>query len=289
MIISASYKTDIPAFYTDWFMNRLRDGYCRVTNPYGGQVYDVSLAPKDVDGFVIWTRNIRPLMKHLEAIRLTAPAMVQFTVTNYPKAIETSVIPAHKALADMAELAKRLGPRAVVWRYDPVVVSDITPPDWHLINFKALAEGLEGVTDEVVMSFMHVYAKSKRNMDAAALDKGFHWTDPPMEEKRDLLQKLAEIARKYGMKPTLCAQPDLLGDGLEGARCIDAKRLADIGGRLFKAREKGNRPGCLCAEARDIGAYDTCPHGCAYCYATKNQDAAKANYRDHNPWHDMLG
>ncbi|WP_259781579.1 DUF1848 domain-containing protein [Aestuariispira ectoiniformans] len=289
MIISASYKTDIPAFYADWFMNRLREGYCRVKNPYGGQLFDVSLAPENVDGFVFWTRNIRPLMDHLEAIRLTGPMVVQFTVTNYPRAIETSVIPAHKALEDMKTLADHLGSRAVVWRYDPVVVSDITPPHWHLVNFEALAGALEGVVDEVVMSFMHVYAKSKRNMDAAALKSGFHWTDPPFEEKQDLLSKLAVVAKKHGMKATLCAQPDLLTDDLVPAACIDAKRLVDVGGRLFSAKQKGNRPGCLCAESRDIGAYDTCPHGCAYCYATRHQEAAKENYRDHNPWHDMLG
>lgn len=289
MIISASYKTDIPAFYADWFMARLWEQSCRVKNPYGGGLHEVSLAPGDVDGFVFWTRNIRPLMGHLPIIRRVAPVMVQFTLTNYPRALETSVIPADKALEDMRELAQRLGPRGLVWRYDPVVISDLTPMDWHLENFELLAARLAGVTDEVVLSFMHVYAKSKRNMDAAAQAGGFLWSDPPLVEKRTLLQKLAGIAATHGLKASLCAQPDLLGGGLSPARCIDAVRLADIGGRLFKAREKGNRPGCLCAESRDIGGYDTCPHGCAYCYATRNRDAAKRYYQGHDDDVESLG
>ena len=122
MIVSASYRTDIPAFYARWFLARLREGRCRVANPYGGSGYEVSLTPDAVDGFVLWTRNLRPLLPDLDAVRLVAPFVVQFTVTGYPRALETSVIAAADAVAQMGELRRRFGPRVAVWRYDPIVV-----------------------------------------------------------------------------------------------------------------------------------------------------------------------
>ena len=103
-----------------------------------------------------------------------------------------------------------------------------------------------------------------------------------------LLAELAAIARDLGLKPTLCAQPELLSPGLEPARCIDAQRLSDIAGRPIAARAKGNRPGCLCAESRDIGAYDTCPHGCVYCYAVSDRRRARTNFKAHRPETEQL-
>jgi Domain of unknown function (DUF1848) len=137
--------------------------------------------------------------------------------------------------------------------------------------------------DEVVLSVLHPYRKTRRNLDRAAARYGFAWHDPPPDEKRDLLLRLGAIAREHGITPTLCSQPDLLAPGLGEARCIDAARLADIGTLPVAARTCGNRPGCRCAESRDIGAYDTCPHGCVYCYAVADRDRAVANFRGHDP------
>ena len=288
MIISASYRTDIPAFYTPWFMNRLQAGFCMVKNPYGSKDYRVSLEARDVDGFIFWSRNMRPLMPHLDQIRTIAPFVTQMTITNLPRSMEKSVVPASRAIEDLREIAARFGQRATVWRYDPVVFSDLTGHDWHLVNFRKLASELEGMTDEVVLSSLHSYAKTRRNMDAAARDGGFQWKDPEAEAKKDLLSKLAEIALEYGMVTSLCAQPDLLTGDLTAARCVDAVRLADLAGVPFKSRQKGNREGCLCAESRDIGSYDSCPHGCAYCYATRNRTAAQKRHLAHDPISEKL-
>ncbi len=283
MIVSASYRTDIPAFYAGWFLRRLRAGSCRVANPYGGGSYEVSLAPGAVDGFVLWTRNLRPLLADLDAVRLVAPFTVQFTVTGYPRALETSVIAAADAVAQLRELRRRFGPRAAVWRYDPIVVTGELDAEAHAAGFAALARALKGTVDEVVLSVMHPYKKTRRNLDRAAGQHGFLWRDPPPEEKRRLLGRLAAIAVEHGMAPTLCSQPELLGPGLGEARCIDAERLADVAQRPIAARTSGNRPGCRCALSRDIGAYDTCPHGCVYCYAVADRDRAVANFRRHDP------
>jgi hypothetical protein len=135
LIISASYKTDIPAFYADWLIARLRQGFCRMTNPCGGQVYEVPLTPDAVDGFVLWTRNIDPLAGRLADVAAVAPFYVQYTLTGYPRAIETSTVPADRAVASIRRLRESFGPRAAVWRYDPILITSLTPPDWHRRNF----------------------------------------------------------------------------------------------------------------------------------------------------------
>jgi hypothetical protein len=276
VIVSASYRTDIPAFYPGWFLARLRAGFCRVRNPYGGGESEVSLRPGDVDGFVLWTRNLRPLMPHLDELRRVAPFVVQFTATGYPRSLETSVIAPDEAVAQLREIARRFGPRAAVWRYDPLVV---TPGLTHETTFAALARALAGTVDEVVLSFVHPYRKTARNLARA----GIAWRDPLDGEKRDLLARLAAIASDHGIASTLCTQPTLLGPGLGEASCIDAARLSDIGQRPVAAKEAGNRPGCRCALSRDIGAYDTCPHGCVYCYAVADRDRAVRNFKEHDP------
>jgi hypothetical protein len=288
MIVSASYRTDIPAFYGAWFVNRLRAGWCRVANPYGGPPSTVPLAGPGVDGFVFWTRNAGPFRPALAEVAARGlPFVVQFTITGYPRALETSVTDAARAAAQLRGLADMYGPRAAVWRYDPVLVTDLTPPAWHLETFSRLAAGLAGATDEVVVSFANIYRKTARNLTAAARRHGFAWRDPEPGEKRALLAALAPVAAEHGMALTLCTQPALLEPapvpGTAPARCVDAVRLSDVAGRPVAAREKGNRPGCHCAESRDIGAYDTCPHGCVYCYAVRDRDRARRAHKAHDP------
>ena len=288
MIVSASYRTDIPAFYAGWFLARLRAGSCRVANPYGGGTHEVSLLPETVDGFVFWTRNMRPLMADLDAILRVAPFTVQFTLTGYPRALESSVIVVEEGVAQLRELRRRFGPRVVVWRYDPVVFAAGLDAEAHAAGFAGLARALAGTVDEVVLSVVHPYRKTRRNLDRAAQRHGFVWRDPPAEEKRELLARLAAIAAEHGIAPTLCSQPELLVPGLGEARCIDAERLADVAQRPIAVRECGNRPGCRCALSRDIGAYDTCPHGCVYCYAVSDRDRAVRNFRAHDAEADSL-
>jgi Domain of unknown function (DUF1848) len=256
----------------------------RVTNPYGGRAYEVSLRRPDCEGFVFWTRNIAPFRHALAEVAARGlPFVVQYTITGYPRALETSVTDAERSVVQMSWLAKTYGPRAAVWRYDPVLLTSPTPPAWHRETFARLARALRETTDEAVLSFAQIYAKTRRNLDRAAVRHGFTWEDPAEEEKTALLRDLAGIAAERGLSATLCSQPDLTGSGLTPARCIDARRLSDMAGKAIAAKTKGNRPGCQCAQSRDIGAYDTCPHGCLYCYAVRRPELAKRNFRAHNP------
>jgi hypothetical protein len=288
MIVSASYKTDIPAFYPAWFRRRLDAGFAKMVNPYGGQVYTVDLTAPACDGFIFWTKNAGPFRDALADVHARGfPFVVQYTITAYPRALETSVIQPERAIAQMRDLAEAYGPDAVVWRYDPVLFTSLTPPDWHRETVAKLAAALEGASDEVVFSVATIYKKTKRNTEAAAREHGFSWWDPPANEKTALLNDLAATAKRHGFAPTLCAQPDLLPEpmftDLRPAACIDATRFSRVAGRDMTARRANGRPGCQCVQSKDIGAYDTCPHGCVYCYAVQRPEIAKRRYRDHDP------
>ncbi|MDP6342960.1 MAG: DUF1848 family protein [Alphaproteobacteria bacterium] len=286
MIVSASYRTDIPAFYAAWFRARWAAGFARVVNPYGGPSYEVALRGEAVDGYVFWTRNIAPFRDNLRLLRDAGqPFMVQYTLTGYPRALESRVVEQGPGIAAIKDLAAEFGRRCVVWRYDPIVFTSLTEAADHRRNFAALAAGLAGSVDEVCLSFANIYRKSRRNLDASARRHGFTWRDPAWDEKRSLRLELEAIAADHGLTVSVCSQAEAGG---AAARCIDAERLSDLAGRSIKVRRKGNRPACLCAESRDIGAYDSCPHGCAYCYAVRDRDRAAGNYRRHDPTGECL-
>ncbi|MCE2491026.1 MAG: DUF1848 domain-containing protein [Alphaproteobacteria bacterium] len=290
MIVSASYRTDIPAFYGDWFMKRLAAGRCLVTNPYGGPRYEVSLTVDDVDGFVFWTRNPAPFLPHLERIRdLGYPFVIQFTVLGYPAAVDRSVPLADIQIETFRRLARIYGPGALVWRYDPVLFSSLTPSAFHQDNFAGLCRKLAGLTDEAVISFVNPYRKSRRNLDAASRKYGFNWWEASASEATDLVGEFGRIAAADGMEATICSQPDFLVPSVRAARCIDVERLSRVAGFDIESRQKGNRPGCLCHESRDIGAYDTCPHGCAYCYAVSDRGQAVKRFTRSDSDAEVLG
>lgn len=297
MIISASYKTDIPTFYGEWFINRLRAGYCKTVNPYGRQVYRIGLSPEEVDGFVFWTKNLGPFLPHLREVSKNGyPFFIQYTINGYTRELETRVTDSSSAVNHMKQVAHEYGSERLVWRYDPIIFSSLTPVDWHRQNFTTLAALLEGTTDEVVVSFAQLYKKTEQNIDSAARTLGFTWDDHKaegfvVEQGHKLLIEFAHIAASHGMKLNICSQkafliPDLVGE----ARCADARRLERIAKRSFQERMqlKGNRKECGCFASKDIGEYDTCPHGCVYCYAVQRRDIALKRYQAHDPQSEFL-
>lgn len=276
-VISASYKTDIPAFYGDWFQKQLVQKFVETQNPYNNKKSIVSLAPEDVDAFVFWTRNADPFMRVLyDKIAGNHPFYFQFTVTAYPRLLESSVIASDVAISQMKSIASDFGPHSVVWRYDPIFVSDITPISFHLENFTYLARRLEGVTNEVVVSFTQPYSKTKRNLARLEQKTPVNFQDPSHEVKKSVLMEMQNVAAASGIRMTLCTQPTHAAERLPGAACIDLDRIVALGGESIKPKLQGNREGCLCVASRDIGKYDTCAHGCVYCYAVNNAEKAKA-------------
>jgi hypothetical protein len=289
MIISASYKTDIPTFYGDWFINRLRAGYCKAINPYNRSVYQVDLSKEEVDGIVFWTKNINPFLKHLPEVHKKGfPFIVQYTINGYPRSMETSVVDANSSVQNIKFLSETYGPDVVVWRYDTIIFSSLTPPEFHLQNFLSLAEKLKGSTNEVVISFVQLYKKTLSNMNKSAEENSFTWYDPSPEFKYDFAAQLAKIAKLQGMQLSMCSQKEFLAPGVTDARCVDAERLSKVAGKPIYEKLKGNRPDCGCFASKDIGEYDTCPHGCVYCYSVQDRKLALSRYKEHDPTSEFL-
>lgn len=288
MIISASYKTDIPAFYGQWFVNRLAAGYCLMRNPMNRKVIRVPMTRREVEGIVFWTKNFRPFLKHIPAVESSGiPFIVQYTINGYPKSLENHVVDWRKSVETARELATKFGPKCVTWRYDTIIFSRETPMSFHIENFSRIAETLRNATDEVIISFMQLYRKTERNMEMMSAVHGNPWWDPSIEEKRDLAERLHQLAAEQGMKLTICSQPEI-ATIQDASRCIDSERLEAVSGRPIVAKTLGNRPGCECAASKDIGDYDTCPHGCVYCYAVRSQDLAVKRFRSHDPNSEFL-
>jgi hypothetical protein len=293
LIISASRRTDIPAFYGDWFRNRLKAGFCDVRNPFRpSQVRRVSMALKDVDAFVFWTRDPRAFLPAIEDLeRGGFPFIFLVTITGYPPPLEPGAPPAGEILAAMRLLARRIGPERVVWRYDPVFLSSLTPPEFHTRNFSELATALEGSTRRVIVSVLDFYTKAVRRLNALK-DRGLRYPRDPWqgEDLGQILRFIVQRAAQCGMEAVSCCEPAALPFGLRPGACIDADHLGRLFGLTLPAKkDPGQRPECLCAVSRDIGAHDTCPRGCAYCYATRSFEGARSRSAFQDPASPRIG
>lgn len=275
-VISASRRTDLPAFYADWFMGRVRAGRVAYRNPFCGSRYAVSLRPADVHSIVFWSKDFRPLMPYLDDLASRGfDFYFHFTITGLPPLFEPRVCSTALAVRTFRELASRFAPERVQWRYDPIIVSSARDFFGHLRVFNRLCAELEGHTRRCYLSFARMYGKTRRNL--ARLGSRATVVVPSIGQQRWLARRLGRIARARGIRVFACAG-EHLADGVlvEEARCIDGELLAE----LFpdKPRVTGTRPtrpGCNCVPSRDIGAYDTCAHGCLYCYATATHDFAR--------------
>lgn len=291
MIISASRRTDIPAFYSEWFMNRIREGFLLVRNPFNAhQIKRVELSQRDVECIVFWTRNPKPLFRELDEIdEMGYRYYFQYTITGFPRVFETSVPHPAKAIDTFKALSERVGPARVVWRFDPIIISSVTNEGELLRLFRKIARELSGYTERVVISIADLYKTVQRNMTKVAKQSGefeLYSNDRLMAGIGDLLPDFADIALKYGLHIQSCAEEiDLRPFGIFPGKCIDDEIIHKCFGISVDARkDKGQREACGCIKSVDIGQYDTCLHGCEYCYATKNKEKAKRNYHEvHDP------
>ena len=246
-IISASLNADIPADCGAWFMRRLDEGYCLLPRREGLQFRRVSLAPEAVAGFVFWTRSIGNFGRELEEIARRGFAfVVQFAITGYRARFDPSPIEVAHAVEQARSVALRFGERVLVWRYDPLIIADETTADWHVANFEHIAGALRGATDEVVVAFA---TRASSPMRAPRHRRVSSVQSP----RRRLLGTLAPIAKRNGLRLSVCADPDALVPGCGPARCIDAERLKGLSGLDVAVPTTGFRPGCLCARAIDVG------------------------------------
>jgi hypothetical protein len=284
VILSASRRTDIPAFYSDWFFNRLSQGYVMVRNPMNAHsVSKISLAPEVVDGVVLWTKNPERLMPKLHLLdRYTY--YFQFTITPYGQRLEPNVPDKRKVVELFRSLSREIGPERVIWRYDPILLTTDIDLEYHRESFHWMAEMLAGYTRRCVISFVDLYRKCERNLLGIPLRK------ITTNDMLQLTQSIVDIASKHRIEVVTCAEDiDLTSYGVERGKCIDDKLLSELNGRELRLpKDEYQRAECGCVASVDIGAYNTCPHGCLYCYANYSADTVKRNLSIHNPDSPLL-
>jgi hypothetical protein len=276
VLVSASRRTDLPAFHSRWLLGRLRAGFCHWVHPYTGRVARVALDPGSVLGLVLWTRNPRPLLPHVESLRAVGHSMVfQFTINGYGPPIESHNPDVERQVEGAARLARTLGPEAVLWRYDPILLADDLGPDVHARRFEILASRLAGITRRCTISFVDLYGKTTRNLARVESERGRVFERPDLETKRTLAARLARIANRHGMALLSCCDDALLGDGVGKSRCVDPVAIESVRGRALPAvASRPTRKDCGCVASVDIGTYDTCAFGCSYCYAVTRRETA---------------
>ena len=285
MIISASRRTDIPAYYAEWFYNRIKEGYCTVPNPFNmNQVSVVNLNPEFVDAIVFWTRNPNPILKYLDKInKLGYKYYFHFTINNLPKIYEPYNPTLKNALSAFQKLSELIGKEKVIWRYDPIFLTDDITVKFHINNFLHICKNLNGFTKRVVISIVDDYKKTLRRL--YRLNTGYL---PNQEENPDielLLKEIAGIAAENKIEVQSCAEAKNYSYlGIKPGKCIDDDIIRDeLGVNIKYKKDKSQRSACRCSVSKDIGINNTCLMGCEYCYATTSHEAAVNNRAKHDP------
>ena len=285
MILSVSRRTDIPNYYSEWFFNRLKDGFLYVRNPMNfHQISEIKISPDVVDCIVFWTKNPLPMMERLDELE-AYNYYFQFTLTGYGNDVErnlpnkrTSVIPIFQ------ELSNKIGKEKVVWRYDPIFFSNRYNVQYHLKAFRSIAEALSGYTEKCVISFLDIYPKNKKNMDNLL---SYDLSD---SELREFAKELSNIAKENHIKIGSCAEKiDLDEYGIIHNSCIDKELIEKIIGCKLKInKDKNQRIECGCVESVEVGTYNTCKNGCVYCYANYSAKSVESNFQKYDPLSPLL-
>ncbi|HUL00775.1 MAG TPA: DUF1848 domain-containing protein [Nitrospirota bacterium] len=279
-VISASRRTDVPAFYADWFIKRLRSGYVFVQHPFTRKLLRVSLKQDDISTIVFWSKNYSPLLSKLSEIeKITQNLFFHYTITA-TKELELNTPDYKDSIQDYIFLAKRYSPGRIIWRFDPICVTDKISFAMHEARFIQCIDLLKGHAQKCFISFVHPYKKILNNLQKYTNHTLY---EPSMEKKCEFALRLAAHAEKRGLQLFACCNDYLLSEKIMKARCIDGQYLSGIFNSSIDTRPASTRKQCACTKSIDIGAYTTCAHGCIYCYANIDKNAASDTYSIHNP------
>lgn len=326
IIVSASRSTDIPAFYADWFMHRLKVGYSIWTNPFNGVPSYVSY--QNTKFIVFWSKNPRPLIEHLDTLKdMGIECYIQYTLNDYDdEQLEKGVPKVAHRIETFKKLVDKLGRGRVIWRFDPLILTDVISIDLLLQKIEKIGDQLQGYTEKLVFSFADIegYVKVKKNLNT----NGIKYRNFTEQEMLDFGQRLAKLNEKWGYVLATCGEKvDLNRFGIEHNHCVDDRLivrfgyksqslLTYLGAKIWQPKifeptppddailldngdyavisannaAKGQRTFCGCMKSKDIGQYNTCPHMCEYCYANTSKEAAMANYNMHknNPYSETI-
>ena len=300
IIVSASRSTDIPAFYSDWFLERLKAGYSVWINPFNQERYRVSL--EETRMIVFWSKNPKPMYDRLDDLHSLGYKnyYFQFTLNNYePEKLEPRVPPIEQRVETFRAIANKIGKERVVWRYDPLMLSSTLTISEQLNRIREVGEAIKGCTEKLVFSFADIaaYRKVSKNLD------GTSCREFSEAEKEEFVIGLVELNKSLKLELATCAEGiDLNRFGVKHNKCVDDDlmlRLFSTDGKLMdfigaeydmfagwsikkSKKDKGQRKACGCIVSKDIGMYNTCPHLCRYCYANASAALALKNFDQHN-------
>ncbi len=283
MIISASRRTDIPAFYPDWFMRRIKAGYVDIINPFNpSQRRTVDLSPESVDAIVFWTRNAAPTLRHLGDLDNRGYKYIfLYTITAYPRELEENLPMLKSAVDTFKKLSDRIGAQRIIWRYDPIILSSITDENFHNDNFRNIAGELSRYTNRVIISFVDLYKKVQSRFIKLGNEKDVYFFDKNKEICNKIASGFKEISESYGMQIQSCAEEtDLSAAGIKPGSCIDSDYINNIFNlEIPYKKDPGQRKRCLCSHSVDIGSYNTCGYRCLYCYAITSFEKSAENMK----------
>ena len=305
IIISASRATDIPSFYSDWFMNRLYEGYFKWTNPFNGQTTYISTEKTRL--FVFWTKNPKPMMKHLDYLdNNDKNYYFQYTMNDYDlEKLEPNVPNIEYRIENFIKLSEKIGKERVIWRFDPLILTDKISPNTLLKRIENIGNQLVGYTDKLVFSFADI--KNYKKVQTNLRNVGINWVDFDENSVVEIAKGLNELNKNWGFDIATCAEKFQLEEyGISHNKCIDDdliiklfkhdEKLMDfLGVKLIDSiyskdtiikktksnKDTGQRELCGCIHSKDIGEYNTCPHGCVYCYANSSHKDAIQIWKKH--------
>ena len=283
MILNTGARTDTAQYFSKWLLKRFEEGYVYTRNPlFPNKVTHYSLEPDKVDAVVFCSKDYRPILPYIREITERFNTYFFYAITAYGKDIEPGVPSIEESIETLIALSRIVGKERVAWRYDPVLLTKIYTIDTHRATFKSMAERLSPYIDRCIFSFVELYRKLEFNMPELL---------PMTVEEMDCIAEiLGSIASRYGIYIQTCGtNGDYSRYGIHSSGCITLDTLGRANGISFRPlKHRGMRNGCHCIETRDIGAYDTCPNGCRYCYANKSPERAMENYRKHDPKSPIL-
>lgn len=277
MIINTGSRTDIPAYYSEWFYNRIKEGYVMVRNPYyPEQVSRYSLSSDVVDMLVFCTKNPKPMLDRLDELKVY-PQFWFVTITPYGREIEPNVPDKNEVMESFQKLSKKVGIKAISWRYDPIFITDEYSVEFHVHTFAQMAKKLAGYTDQCVVSFIDLYEKTKRNFSGVR--------EVTKSEQEILTKEFVKIGAQYGMTIRMCCEnAELARFGADVSGCMTKPILERAAGFSLAVPKNKNqsREECQCLLGNDIGMYNTCGHACLYCYANYDRKTVVDNMKKHD-------
>lgn len=284
MILSVSRRTDIPAFYSEWFFNRVKNGFVYIRNPMNSHtISKVQINPEVIDCIVFWTKNPKYMLPRLDEIK-NYNYYFQYTINPYDKYIEVNAPKKDSIIQTFRELSQEIGSHRIVWRYDPILLTSDINIGYHVKYFEEIAKRLSGYTTRCVISFIDFYQKTARNLKETTARK---LTDIEIIKIAD---KILPIASHYGIRIQTCSEKvNLKSYGIEHGKCIDDEIVEELlGCKIEIKKDKNQRKECGCVQSVDIGEYNTCGHNCLYCYANFNNDIAMKKRQQHDPNSPLL-